>query len=250
MTSKNLAKSIDIATVIRDPTYVGGSVGIYSIDFNSLALAKRFDADAFDPRYDELFSRLSKSGTVKRLGDLLSAKPKRGVQPTYDPNGDILVINSQQIHSDKIDTESCSRTTKELVEAKRNRGLIQKHDVLLNSTGYITIGRCQSWLENEEAIVDSHVTILRPKPREVDPIYLSVFLNSRLGYLQTERSWTGSSGQIELRKEAIEEFQVLIPTAAQQRKIREAIEESHDARSKSKQLLKRATELVEGSIFD
>ncbi len=179
--------SKDIFEIFRDPTYVGGSSRTFEIEFSRLSLDQRFDADRFDPKYDEFFKRLQKAGSVARLGDKLREEPKRGVQPTYDANGETLVINSQQIHADKIDLDSCSRTTRDLVALKRNRGRIKKYDVLLNSTGYITIGRCQAWLEDAEAIVDSHVTILRPDD-DIDPVYLAVFLNSRLGYLQTERA--------------------------------------------------------------
>lgn len=185
----------DIFEIVRDPTYVGGITPTFEVEFSRLTLDQRFDADRFDPKYDEFFRRLHKAGSVVRLGDKLREKPRRGVQPIYDANGDILVINSQQVHADKIDLESCSRTTHDLVALKRNKGRIKKYDVLLNSTGYITIGRCQAWLEDVEAIVDSHVTVLRPND-EIDPVYLAAFLNSRLGYLQTERAWTGSSGQI------------------------------------------------------
>lgn len=248
MNGANLQVPEGVFEVVRDPTYVGGSTRTFEVEFSRLTLDQRFDADRFDPKYDELSKRLQKAGHVVKLGDKLIEKPKRGVQPTYDANGDILVINSQQIHVDKIDLESCSRTTSELVALKRNKGRIKKYDVLLNSTGYITIGRCQAWLEDVEAIVDSHVTVLRPN-EEIDPVYLAAFLNSRLGYLQTERAWTGSSGQIELRRESIEEFQVLVPSSENQLAVRRDIEAAHAARLEAKRLWQKATRTVEAGIL-
>lgn len=233
----------------RDPTFVGGETRTFTVSVARLLKDARFDADRFDPKYDEFFERLNAAGRVERLGDFLREPPKRGVQPKYDANGEVLVINSQQIHADKIDLESCSRTTSELVADARNKGRIRKFDVLLNSTGYITIGRCQVWLEDAEAIVDSHVTILRPVD-ELDPMYLATFLNSRLGYLQTERAWTGSSGQIELRREDISEFKVLIASPKTQRAVREAVESAHAARIEAKRLWLKATQIVEGNILN
>lgn len=235
--------------IIRDPTFVGGVTRIFEVPFKRVRADARFDADRFDPKYDAFFAKLRKAGRVVRLGDWLREKPKRGAQPEYDANGDVFVINSQQIHSDQIDMETCSRTTEALVKAKGNKGRIRKYDVLLNSTGYITIGRCQAYLEDAPAVVDSHVTILRPRDG-LDPVYLAVFLNSRLGYLQTERAWTGSSGQIELRRESIEEFQVLLADKRVQAAIRQATEDAHAARAQSRALIQRAVEKIEGSVLD
>lgn len=117
--AENLARTFEI---IRDPTYVGGLTRSFVVDFARLHEDQRYDADRFDPKYHEFFDRLDKADRTERLGNLLREKPKRGVQPTYNANGDILVINSQQIHADKIDTETCSYTISELVASKRNRG--------------------------------------------------------------------------------------------------------------------------------
>ena len=248
MSESTIQPSDAIFEIVRDPTYVGGSTRTFEVDVSKLLLDQRFDADRFDPKYDEFFRRLHKAGDVVRLGDILREEPKRGVQPIYDANGDILVINSQQIHADKIDLESCSRTTQELVALKHNKGKITKYDVLLNSTGYITIGRCQAWLENVDAIVDSHITVLRPNDK-IDPVYLAAFLNSRLGYLQTERAWTGSSGQIELRRETIAEFQVLVLPPEIQLSVRKNVEAAHAARFEAKRLWQTATETIEAGIL-
>jgi type I restriction enzyme M protein len=239
---------MSIFDVVRDPTYVGGETRIFATAFARLVEDQRFDADRYDPKYDAFFKRLRKAGRVERLGDFLKTKPKRGVQPTYDANGTVYVINSQQVHADKIDLESCSMTTEELVKAKQNKGLVHKYDVLLNSTGYITVGRCQPFLHDVRAVVDTHVTILQPVD-DIDPVYLAVYLNCRLGYLQTERSWTGSSGQIELRREAIEDFYVLIPKKDIQLAIRGDVESAHAARREARRLLASAQGLVETSVL-
>jgi len=94
--------------------------------------------------------------------------------------------------------------------------------LLLNSTGYITIGRCQALLDDVLAVVDSHVSIIRPKP-DLYPVYLGLFLNSRLGQMQTERGWTDSSGQIELRREVIQDYVIWKPDLALQLRIRQMV---------------------------
>lgn len=72
--------------------------------------------------------------------------------------------------------------------------------------GVGTIGRATPYLEDTEAIPDNHVTIIRT--RTIDPVYLSVFLNSQMGQAQVRKHQRGSSGQIELYPRVIARFEV------------------------------------------
>ena len=96
--------------------------------------------------------------------------------------------------------------------------------------------------------MDGHVSIIRPKPG-LDPVYLGLFLNSLLGQMQTERSWTGSSGQIELRSELIEDYIVWKPDEALQHRIRKLVEDAHKARREAKRLLEEARRRVEEMVL-
>jgi len=107
--------------------------------------------------------------------------------------------------------------------------------LLLNSTGYITIGRCQALLDDVLAVVDSHVSIIRPKP-DLDPVYLGLFLNSRLG-------------QIELRREVIQDYEIWKPDLALQLRIREMVEKANVARLEAHRLLEDAKRRVEEMVL-
>ena len=216
--------------------------------YSDTVTAGRMDAEYFQPRYERLLKLIENTGQSIELIECLREPPKRGVQPEYKEDGDILVINSQHIGKNGIILDGNRRADKQFVYGKGRKGTVNKNDVLLNSTGYITIGRAQTLLEDVEAIADSHITILRPKP-SLDPVYLSVFLNSPAGFLQTERNWTGSSGQIELRKEAVAGFRIWLAPKGVQSKIREQIEKSHAARKESKRLINEAIRLVEEDIL-
>ena len=244
----NKTKKPSEFAVIRDPTIVAGDSVCFEKSFGQTIIHGRLDADHFHPRYDRLFRKLNAAGKIVRLGDVLTEEPIRGVQPEYTPHGNVLVLNSQHIHADKIDIDTCERTTRKLSQRSGGKAIIRPLDVLLNSTGYVTIGRCQTVLDTIEAIVDSHITILRPKSL-LDPVYLSVFLNSRLGYLQTERAWTGSSGQVELRLDAIKEFLILVPPAKLQRQIRDKLKAANDARREARRLIDGATGQLERLVL-
>jgi restriction endonuclease S subunit len=108
-------------------------------------------------------------------------------------------------------------------------GMVKQGDVPLNSTGMITIGRSQCPLEEVSAVVDNHMAIIRPTA-ELDPVYLACFLNSLPGQMQTERRWTGSSGQIELRPDLVADYRIWKAPIEVQRKICGHIEQSHAVR--------------------
>ncbi len=222
----------------------------YQSTFSQAWSAGRLDAEHFQPKYAALLEHLESKGAF-RLGDKLSEPIKRGISPEYvEEDGDVLVINSKHVGKFQVDVETNRRTTKAVLESRpQEKGEVRRGDVLLNSTGYITIGRCQCLLEDIEAVVDNHVAIIRPN-HQVDPVYLACFLNSRPGQMQTERGWTGSSGQIELRRDVVADYLVWDAPAALQTEIRSKVEEAHHARWRAKQLLEAAKRAVEVAIED
>lgn len=219
----------------------------YTQAFSQAWATGRLDAEHYQPKYYALLARLQETGQAVRLGDWLTEPVKRGVQPEYDENGTVIVINSQHVGKTHVELEDNRRTTQAFAE-QNERAIVHPYDVLLNSTGYITIGRCQTLLDDVAAIVDGHVSIIRPKVG-LDPVFLGLFLNSLPGQMQTERSWTGSSGQIELRSELVEDYTMWKPDEALQRRIRELVEEAHVARQKAHCLLEEAKRRVEEMVL-
>ncbi len=216
-------------------------------NYSHAAKIDRLDAEFFQPKYERLLKCMNATGRAVRLGDQLTERAKRGLQPAYSDNGEYLVINSQHVGSRFVDLATNRRTTKSQAVRNKGKSVARLYDVLLNSTGYQTIGRAQTLLEDVKAVVDSHVTILRPKP-PLDPVYLGVFLNALPGFMQTERHWTGSSGQIELRLESIEDFTVWLAPDSVQEAIRRKVDDSSVARQESRRLLDDAKHTVEIAI--
>jgi len=230
---------LDDLDLSHQPTYTQSSSQAWA--------AGRLDAEYFQPKYCALLTRLQETGQAVQLGDWLTEPVKRGVQPEYDDNGEVIVINSQHVGKTHVEVEDNRRTTRQFAE-QNERALVRRYDVLLNSTGYITIGRCQTLLSDVTAVVDGHVSIIRPKSG-LDPVYLGLFLNSLPGQMQTERSWTGSSGQIELRSELIENYTVWKPDVALQQRVHELVEGAHVAREEARRLLEEAKRRVEEMVL-
>ncbi len=119
----------------------------------------------------------------------------------------------------------------------------------MNGPGVGTIGRVAAYLHECQAVPDNHVTVLRLRD-ELDPVYLSVFLNSIAGQLQVEQRLRGSSGQIELYPNDIAEFRVWLAPKALQQSIRKQVEQSFAQKQRAAQLLDAAKRAVEIAIED
>ena len=85
--------------------------------------------------------------------------------------------------------------------------------MLINSTGVGTLGRVAivRYL-NERTIFDTHVTLVRADNDQVTSPYLNSYLVSQEQYITSLGS--GSTGQIELRRQSLEEMQITLPTRA------------------------------------
>lgn len=131
-----------------------------------------------------------------------------------------------------------------------------KYDQLVNKLNEkVTLSRlgdlltvCQRGKQPQytEALPDNHVTILRTNA--LDPVYLSIYLNSIAGQLQVEKNLKGSSGQIELYPNDIMGFFVWEAPQNIKLKIRDKVEEAHYKREQSKKLLEIAKIGVEKAI--
>ncbi|MGA3285535.1 MAG: hypothetical protein ABSD57_13895 [Verrucomicrobiota bacterium] len=203
----------------------------------------RIDAEHFQPKYARLIRHLEKTGNSVKLGDI-APKPHRGVQPRYVEGGDVLAVNSRYVGKQFINIENCERTDRAFYDANK-RAVARKYDVIMNSTGWGTIGRANCVLHDEPTVVDNHVTIIRPT---CNPIYLAVFLNSSLGQLQTNQWLSGSSGQIEIYPADIVRYTVFLPLPGFQQKIADLVTAAYEARAKAKKLLEAAKQKVEDLI--
>lgn len=201
--------------------------------------ACRLDAQYFRPLFAEVEQRLEATGGAVALSRILSVNA-RGRQPLYDDSG-LPVVNSKHVRTNKVILYDNRRATE-----VGSPVLISNGDVLINGTGVGTIGRTAVYLHEERALPDNHVTVLRTD--DIDPIFLSVFLNCPLGQWQIERHIKGSSGQIELYPADIGRIKVWDAPENFQQEIRKSVLSAFDAERRSKSLLGAAKRAVEIAI--
>jgi restriction endonuclease S subunit len=178
---------------------------------------------------------------IGKLKDFLTLN-QRGTQPNYAEQG-LPVINSKHVREGEV-----------LLSDNRFAGLsekeeplfIKKGDVLINGTGVGTIGRAACYLHEQNALPDNHVTILRTD--KINPIFLSVYLNSIAGKYQVDKYFKGSSGQIELYPKDIDNFYIPLINDDTQTQIADLVQQSFSLKAKSERLLETAKRAVEIAI--
>ncbi len=142
-----------------------------------------------------------KRTTVGQSSSLVS----RGVTPAYADDSNELVLGQRCVRNNLVDL-SFARHHK---PKKPNKKWLKKWDVLINSTGTGSLGRtAQFWLDNNNVVVDSHITIIRAQQREV-AAYLGQWAFSNEAML--EALHTGSTGQTELPRDRVANCHILIP---------------------------------------
>jgi type I restriction enzyme S subunit len=178
---------------------------------------------------------------------------KRGVGPKYSETGGICVINQKCIRDHEVNY-GLARRHDLLTKKVNEERYIKIGDVLVNSTGTGTLGRVAQIRTSppESTTVDTHVTIVRPKP--------DLFHNDFFGYMlikieeEITAAGEGASGQTELARTKLEnEFIVSYPDSIPEQKrivaiLDQAFAYIEQARAKTEQNLKNARELFESYL--
>lgn len=135
----------------------------------------------------------------------------RGITPKYSENmNDMIVINQKCIRDGKLSLKD-SRYHNYNLKKVINDKILKKYDILVNSTGVGTLGRvCQNLLDNKNLTVDTHVTIVRPNSKKINPIYLGFAMRNNQKFV--ESLGEGSTGQTELKRQRLaEEVEIFYP---------------------------------------
>jgi len=146
---------------------------------------------------------------------------KRGITPKYCEGNGLLVLNQRCIRDYRIDTGPARRHDEVLRQVPCEKQL-EKFDVLINSTGVGTLGRVAQVIDlPENTTVDSHVTIVRPNQKLVNPQFFGLAVRSCQNLL--ESLGEGTTGQTELSRAAIEKLLIPLPPLSEQRTIAEIL---------------------------
>ena len=216
----------------------------YTVHYSEVVGSQRLDSNHFRDAYSCLLDFLNSRFQCKFVKHFVSVN-RRGLQPNYVVNGDIMVVNSKHLSNTHIKYDQTEKTTKEEF-AKQQVAQIKNGDVLIYTTGAY-IGLTNAFNSDELAMASNHVNILRLSDPTIDPNYLALVFNSIIGQLQSQKHSRGSA-QLELYPGDIDKFIIPLLDEDIMRTIGEKVRNSLKVLNESKQLLSRAKSRVEELI--
>jgi len=208
--------------------------------------AHRIDAEYYQPRYEYLDQVIqSASATVTPLGSLIHPIINGFDWRDFAEDG-TPYIRVGDVYKDRIDLDNAFRVAISPEEVGKPVGL-QVGDILFTRKG--TFG--QAAVVDERAsstLISSEIMRLRLlDPSAVHPQYLSLYLNSVLGYTQVEQRVHGA-GFYSISQEDLGQILICVPGWETQEKIADEAAKSHTARHQAKALLEQARRKVEAMI--
>ncbi|MBY5424838.1 restriction endonuclease subunit S [Rhizobium leguminosarum] len=166
-----------------------------------------FDAlsDVFEPSE---VGEIPKGWHVEALDNLVAVPITRGLTPKYIEVGGVAVLSQKCVRNGEINLQS-SRRHDDMVKPIRDK-VIERYDILVNSTGTGTLGRVAQICDLPNAATfDSHLTLVRPDKTKMMPLVLGYDLMQR--EREIESLAHGSTGQTELSRQKLGRLKVIVP---------------------------------------
>ncbi len=215
--------------------------------------AQRFDAEYFQPKYDEIVKAIKNYsggwGTLENLCELVGHPSNPPYADTQDENKTFIVtqkhLGDYSLNDEFWKDDDALYTTDEFIKKNSQYGL-REEDILLYSVGAY-IGKANIYKGTIKATIGSFLTMLRVKKELLNPYYLMVFLNTDIGVMISKQHQRGMA-QPYLYPYDIRTFPVPLLKDNMQRDIQQKITESFDLRKQSKHLLECAKRAVEIAI--
>jgi type I restriction enzyme S subunit len=192
---------------------------------NILRISSRFHSPKTQFLNKVLFSK-----PTNKIKNIITEKVHRGVSPIYNAEGEIPVVKTAHLKNGYLDISQEEFVTEEFY-TKNIRSQIQQNDVLIASTGKVSLGKVDFVETDENLVIDGHISVIRINETKYNALFLTYFLRSILGTFQIERDFTGATNQIELYSAEIEYFDIPDFPLAKQGEIVEKIKTQIDAQN-------------------
>ena len=221
------------------------SLRIFKTNFYEIARGSinRFSTRYHNPPTKNLMDLIDKLVTL-RVKDILTEKVHRGASPKYNPKGGIPVVKTGHLKNGYIEISEEEFVDEDFYNSS-TRSQIRKGDILIASTGKISIGKIDLLGDDQKLVADGHISILRIDDKKYNLLFFTYFFRSILGYFQIERDFTGATNQIELYADEISNFQIPNIPLKKQQKIVDEIKTKLDTQKK----IKNKIQTERGKVF-
>lgn len=157
------------------------------------------------PKYDYLQEILRPHSSIK-LKNLCAEGIRRGVQPRYERDGDVLVVKTVNLQNESLDFSEPEYVTHEFFEANLSAA-IKENDILVSSTGEGR-GKVDIYTIEDTAIADSHISIVG-LDEAVNHHYVLYFMRSLLGKMQLETLEIAVKGTPEIYPDQLGQLRII-----------------------------------------
>ncbi|MDE0018281.1 MAG: hypothetical protein OXU51_19020 [Candidatus Poribacteria bacterium] len=165
----------------------------YSIvDYQSIVDAShslRFDAEFFRPDYLQVQRRLEAIGSHKLSDFQVNIRHPKEIKRNYVDNG-VLLLRGQNVRPLSIDLTANPVYISEEDAERLKENTIHYKDILIMRSG-ANVGQCAIYLEDSPAISMSDTLIIQSG--DLNPFFLTIFLNTKHGKALIERGKYGSA---------------------------------------------------------
>jgi restriction endonuclease S subunit len=216
----------------------------FTTNYLDLKQAKRIDADYFQPKYNNIITKVEHHSKLEKLGNLVSIKKGIEVGSNEYQESGIPFIRVSNISELEINSEDQKYITNELYSKLQKKFSPKQGEILLTKDASIGI----SFLLNETKSIIVSSGILRLKVNEkINPVYLNSVLNSLFLQLQIERDGGGSVIR-HWKYSKVKEVSIPLIPREKQQKIADLVERALNLRKSAKELLEQAKKEVEDFI--
>lgn len=216
----------------------------YTTDYCNVLSKRRSDAEFYNPKLSQYYQHFSNIGSLKLRSITEIVNVKKYSNPTYAVEGMPIIT---QRHLSEITPENYGDYPIASIDwcNKNKEAVLRKEDLLFYSVGAY-LGKTNVWLNDDNAVFASFITLLRCDDI-INSCFLMLVLNSPFGVLQSKVFQSGTS-QPYIYPKDIKQF--LIPDVDKdiKKKLFDLIHCSYNAKKQSKQLLAQAKQRMEELI--
>ena len=165
----------------------------------------------------------------KRLGDICTLINGAAFKSSDFIDEGVPVLKIANVKPNKILLNDLKCVSQETAE-KKAKARIHYGDILLTMTGNRKDGGPESWVgkaalfrEHGHYMLNQRLCIIRPNEDEVDTQYLAYYLSSWDSQLYFINRATSSGGQANISPTIVNDYEIMMPDLAQQRRIAELL---------------------------
>ena len=202
-------------------------------------------AQSYRPDITTAVRQIKEFREYQVLQSLCSQPIRQGKSPIYADYGHPC-LKTRHIVNILASKENLDYVTKDSAQ-KGKQYAVDNGNILMNRSGAGSIGRVSIYFGNDKPLTDDHLfKIVIASPN--DPAYVCCFLASWWGERAIEQGISGTTGQLNLSSEHVQQLPVPLPDRAVQNYIGDKVRLAEKLRERSKQLENHARLIYEQNL--